>query len=175
VVALAMGTGKIIGGLFPAELRAGSLPQLVQSIATNKFVLITVFSLVAATAAPRLLDRLRGYDRIGVFLLFLFLFSIGLPADLRVVIFQTPLLFLFCAILALFNIAFTLVLGRLFKLTLEEVLLAVNATLGGPPTAAAMAVSLGWRPLVLPGLLAGLWGYVIGTPLGLMVFALLSR
>jgi uncharacterized membrane protein len=175
VVALAMGIGKIIGGLFPAELRAGSLPQLVQSIATNKFVLITVFSLVAATAAPRLLDRLRGYDRIGVFLLFLFLFSIGLPADLRVVIFQTPLLFLFCAILALFNIAFTLVLGRLFKLTLEEVLLAVNATLGGPPTAAAMAVSLGWRPLVLPGLLAGLWGYVIGTPLGLMVFALLSR
>ncbi len=174
VVALAMGAGGLIGGLFPAGIEAGSFPHLVRTIVTNKFVLITAFSLAAATAAPRALERLRGYDRIGVFLLFLFLFSIGLPADLRTVIFQTPMLLLFCLIMALGNLVFTMVLGKLFKLDLEELLLASNATLGGPPTAAAMAVSRGWRPLVLPALLAGLWGYVIGTPLGLMVYALLS-
>ncbi len=77
--------------------------------------------------------------------------------------------------MALTNLVFTLVLGKLFRLDLEDLLLSVNATLGGPPSAAAMAVSRGWSPLVLPALLAGLWGYAIGTPLGLMVYAALSR
>ncbi|QJE95768.1 DUF819 domain-containing protein [Luteolibacter luteus] len=175
VVAIAMGCGKLIAGFFPEDLKAGSFPHLIRMIATNKFVLITGFSLLAATLAPRALERLRGYDRIGIFLLFLFLFSIGLPADLRTVIFHTPVLFLFCLVMAVGNVLFTMVLGKLFKLDLEELLLAINATLGGPPTAAAMAVSRDWKSLVLPGLLAGLWGYIIGTPLGLMVFSILSR
>ena len=45
----------------------------------------------------------------------------------------------------------------------------MNATLGGPPTAAAMAISKGWSDLVLPGLLIGLWGYTIGTATGLFI------
>jgi uncharacterized membrane protein len=68
-----------------------------------------------------------------------------------------------------------MVLGKLFRLPLEPLLLASNATLGGPPTAAAMAASRGWPTLVLPGLLAGLWGYIIGTPVGLMVYGLLTK
>lgn len=175
IVALAMGTGKFMGGMFAPDTPPSSLAGLAKMILTNKYVLITTFSLVAATAAPRSLAKLRGYDRIGIFLLFLFLFSIGLPADLRAVVGRTHLLFVFCLIMAVGNLLFTMVLGKLFRLDLEELLIAVNATLGGPPTAAAMAASRGWKPLVLPGLLAGLWGYIIGTPLGLMVFSLLSR
>jgi uncharacterized membrane protein len=175
VVALAMGIGKAMAGLFPADLSAGSWPHFAKTLLTNKFVLITAVSLVAATLFPRPLARLHGYERIGTFLLFLFLFSIGLPTDLRLVIFDAPKLFLLCLIMALTNLVFTLGLGKLFRLDLEDLLLSVNATLGGPPTAAAMAVSRGWSPLVLPALLAGLWGYAIGTPLGLMVYAALSR
>jgi uncharacterized membrane protein len=57
----------------------------------------------------------------------------------------------------------------------EELLLAMNATLGGPPTAAAMPISAGWPKLVLPGLLIGFWGYVIGTPAGVMVVEWFKR
>ena len=56
---------------------------------------------------------------------------------------------------------------------LEHLLLCVNATLGGPATAAAMAIAKGWPRLVLPAVLVGIWGYVIGTPLGLLVGRLL--
>ena len=73
------------------------------------------------------------------------------------------------------NVAFTLVAGKLLRLNLEELLLAMNATLGGPPTAAAMANSAGWPRLVLPGLLIGLWGYVIGTPSGVLVVEFFRR
>ena len=88
---------------------------------------------------------------------------------------QAPVLFLFCLIIASMNVGFTLVVGKFLRLNLEELLLAMNATLGGPPTAAAMAISAGWPRLVLPGLLIGLWGYIIGTPIGVMVVEFLKK
>ena len=66
-------------------------------------------------------------------------------------------------------------MGRLLKLNLEELLLAVNATLGGPASAGAMAISKGWSGLVLPAILAGLWGYIIGTFVGILVAEILMR
>jgi uncharacterized membrane protein len=38
-----------------------------------------------------------------------------------------------------------------------------------------MAISRGWSNLVLPGLLAGVWGYVIGTFVGIVVTETLLR
>jgi hypothetical protein len=32
-----------------------------------------------------------------------------------------------------------------------------------------MAISCGWTGSVLPAILCGIWGYIFGTPLGLMV------
>ncbi|MCC6234355.1 MAG: DUF819 family protein [Verrucomicrobiales bacterium] len=144
-------------------------------MATNRFVLITALALAVATAFPRWLSTIRGADEIGSFILYLFLFGIGLPADLSAVVRGGPALFLLCVIICATNIGVTLALGRWLRWPLEELVLSVNATLGGPPTAAAMAVSKGWSRLVLPGILIGLWGYTIGTPLGLLVTATLDR
>ena len=71
--------------------------------------------------------------------------------------------------MALTNLVFTLGVGKLLRQNLEELLLSVNATIGGPPSAATMAISRGWSKLVLPGLLAGIWGYIIGTFVGVAV------
>jgi uncharacterized membrane protein len=38
-----------------------------------------------------------------------------------------------------------------------------------------MAVSAGWPRLVLPGILVGIWGYVIATPIGVLVVEWLKR
>lgn len=110
-----------------------------------------------------------------MYLLYLFFFVIGLSADLWQVIFNMPSLFGFCLVMAVTNLLVTLGLGRLFKLPLEELLVSVNATLGGPPSAAAMAIAKGWSSLVLPGLLVGIWGYVIGTSLGILMTEMLMR
>ena len=59
--------------------------------------------------------------------------------------------------------AVTLLVGKLFGFNLEELLISSNATIGGPTTAAAMAISKGWDDLVLPAMLVGVWGYVIGN------------
>ena len=77
--------------------------------------------------------------------------------------------------MAVTNLLFTLGIGKLLRLNLEELLLSVNATLGGAPSAAAMAVSTGWSKLVLPGVLAAIGGYIIGTFVGIVIGEILLR
>jgi len=174
VVALAMsGKGWIEGG-WPARAEVHWVEGTLRALLTNRFVLITAASLLVATLFSKPLSRVSGADELGSFMLYLFLFTIGLPADLRTVADSGLPLFVLCAIMAVTNVLVPLLVGRLLRLPIEELMLGVNATLGGPPTAAAMAISKGWSKLVLPGLLIGLWGYSIGTPLGLLITSLLN-
>ena len=168
-LALATGLGRLMPLLFPDPGDLGMGMKMLFTLATNKFVLITLVTLTLATLLARPLAKVNGPEEFGAYLLLVFLFTLGLPADLRSVLTQAPLFFVFCAVIAVVNLVFTLVIGRLFRLNLEELLLAVNANLGGAPSAAAMAISAGWPKLVLPGLLVGIWGYVVGTPLGVLM------
>lgn len=169
VLALAFGAESSLKAAFGDVSQAGLGWRIFTALAANRFIWLTGLSLALATVLARPLSRIRGMDESGAWMLMLFLFVIGLPADLWRVVRDAPLFFVFCAIIAAANIGFTLVAGKFFRIHLEELLLAMNATLGGPPTAAAMAAGAGWPKLVLPGLLIGLWGYVIGTPLGILV------
>ena len=149
--------------------------KIVQSVFANRYVLITFLTVALTTLFHRRLETIQGAEDLGMYLLYLFFFVIGLKADFVLVVTKVPVLFGFCTVIAVTNLVVTLVLGKLFKLNLEELLLSVNATLGGAPSAAAMAISRGWSELVLPGLLAGIWGYVIGTFVGIVVAEALLR
>ncbi len=148
---------------------AMSLPALAGSVVGNLYVLITFFSVTAATVLHRHLEPVGGSEELGAYLLYTFFFVIGLPADLVAVVVNVPVMFGFCLTIAMVNLILTLGLGKLLGLNLEELLLSVNATLGGAPSAAAMAIAKGWDRLVLPGILVGIWGYAIGTFLGILV------
>lgn len=149
--------------------------KFIQSIFANSYALITFITVSITTLLHRWTDRIQGTDELGAFFLYVFFFVIGLRADFWEVVRHVPVLFLFCLVMAATNLIVTLSLGKLLRLNLEELLLSVNATLGGAPSAAAMAVSKGWSNLVLPGLLAGIWGYVIGTFVGVVVAEALLR
>jgi uncharacterized membrane protein len=139
----------------------------------NLFVQLTFFSVLVATLFHRQMAAIHGAQEMGTYLLYVFLFVIGLPADLFVVLKEAPIMFGFCGVIAIVNIIVGLIGGKLFKQNLEDILIGVNATLGGPATAMAMAMSMGWSRLVLPALLVGIWGYIIGTGLGLLMTGLL--
>ena len=63
--------------------------------------------------------------------------------------------------------------GRLLRLDIGAVAVASQAAVGGPSSALAVAISREWRHLVLPGVVMGLFGYAVGTYLGLGVGYLL--
>ncbi|REK19289.1 MAG: DUF819 domain-containing protein [Planctomycetota bacterium] len=170
VVAVANLTARLVESL-PAERTPASV---LGEVLSNEFLHITAWATLVATVFHRSLERVRGAEEMGAYLLYLFLFTIGLPADLWLVLSQVPMMFVFCLMIALANLVVTFVGGRLLKLNLEDLALSVNATLGGAPSAAALAISMGWSKLVLPALLIGVWGYTIGTAIGLLVGELLS-
>src|SRR5699024_30988 len=94
--------------------------------------------------------------------------------NLIIIIKQGPILFVFVLIIAVVNLLVTLLLGRAFKFTLEEMTLASNANLGGPTTAAAMAIAKGWNKLIVPILLVGVLGYVLGNYIGTAMYYLVN-
>jgi uncharacterized membrane protein len=174
-VALAEGLRRLVVPAFGDVAQAPLAWQMLQVVCTNHFVVLTAVSLALATVFHKPMAAINGPEELGTFILYLFLFCIGLPANLTLVLVQAPLFFVFCGIIAVVNLGWTLAWGRLLRFNLEELLLAVNATLGGAPSAAALAVSAGWPRLVLPGILVGIWGYVIGTPVGVVVAEWLKR
>lgn len=158
-----------------AGLLKANTSGLLQIIIGNQFVILTIFAVALSTLFPKFFANLRGAQEIGTFLIYIFFVVIGCPADLWQVIRNAPLLFVFCGIMAGINILFTLGVGKLAKLNIEELAVASNANLGGPSTAAAMCVAKGYDELVVPAILVGLFGYMIGTPLGLMVYNILAK
>ncbi|EWG12979.1 hypothetical protein PBF_01110 [Cytobacillus firmus DS1] len=56
--------------------------------------------------------------------------------------------------------------NAILKYDIEEILLASNANVGGPTTAAAMAIAKGWQDLIGPILVVGTLGYIIGNYVG---------
>jgi uncharacterized membrane protein len=106
---------------------------------------------------------------LGTFLIYIFLVVIGVPASIQLILTKSPLLLVFCGIIVLVNMIVSLALGKLFKFDLEEILLASNASIGGPTTAAAMAIAKGWNKLIAPCILAGTLGYIIGGYAGILM------
>ena len=89
-------------------------------------------------AFEKQIEGISGYNEIGTYLIYLFFFVIGVPASIPMIIANAPLLFVFTLIIALTNMIFCFVFGKLLKFNLEDIVLASNANIGGPTTAVAM-------------------------------------
>lgn len=133
----------------------------------NRYVLVSMISVLAATIFRRALGGLEGVQELGVYLLYVYLFMLGLPVNVRQLSESALALFAFCSIVASANLLFALLAGKLCRIPTEPLLLTVNATIGGPSTAAAMAGACRWGELVLPAILVGLLGYSVAAPIGI--------
>lgn len=166
---------KLIGGFFKGLIPADNwFLKMLNTFFGSEYVWITNLSLVWSTCFSKQASNMRGAQEIGTWLIYLFFFVIGAPASVGVLIRNAPILLLFCMIIVLVNMLFCFLGGKLFRFDLEEIVLASNANIGGPTTAAGMAISQGWVRLVGPCMLVGTFGYVIGTWLGILVGSLLG-
>ena len=159
-----------IGGLIPDT---GVVLHMLHTFFGSEYVWITTVSMACATFGEKQVAKLSGSQEIGTYLIYLFLFVIGVPASISKIIQETPLLLVFTGIMVLVNMLFCFVGGKLLHFDLEDIILASNANIGGPTTAAGMAISQGWSALVGPVMLVGTFGYVIGTYLGILVGGIL--
>ena len=139
--------------------------------------MITLATVAAATMSPRFFKGLSSTGTaVGIIFMQMFLFTAGAAGSIRLVIEQAPSLFAFSALLVGIHFLSLIGIGRLIlRLKPNELYLASNANVGGPTTAAAMASGKGWKKLVVPALLVGIFGYGTATPVALGLGHLLQK
>lgn len=148
---------------------------IISSFFGDPYLLLTTLTLIVVAICGDFFEKLAGASEIGTFLIYIFFVVIGIPASFATIITTAPLLFVFVIIILIFNLGLSLLLGKAFKFKIEEILLASNATAGGPTTAAALAIGKGWTGLVGPILIIGTLGYVVGNYAGTLMYQLLSH
>lgn len=119
--------------------------------------------------------RLHGGFELGILLSFVFFATIAAGANILAMIQIAPLLILLVIILLCVHALITFGLGLLFRFSLPELIIASNAAVLGATTAPALAAAKGWRELITPGILVGVFGYALGTVAGTAVFQFWSR
>ena len=172
VVTVSKFIGATLGTVISPD--ANWFTKMCNTFLGSQYVWITLISMIFATFFEKQASSMNGAQEIGTFFIYMFFFVIGVPASIMEILTNAPLLFVFCLIMVVVNMLFCLIGGKMFGFALEDILIASNANIGGPTTAAGMAISQGWNALVGPAMLVGTLGYVIGTYLGIIVGSLLG-
>ena len=167
VVTISKGIGGAFATLVPAD--GGTLSKMCSAFLGSQYVWITLLSVVFASAFEKQANAMNGAQEIGTFFIYMFFFIIGVHASIVEILTNAPLLFVFCFIMVVVNMLFCLIGGEILNFPLEDIIIASNANIGGPTTAAGMAISQGWTSLVGPAMLVGTFGYAIGTYIGIVV------
>lgn len=166
LVVVATKIAEFFAGVIPAGEEVGFGWNLLSGLIGDQYLVLTTLTFLALALFPRYFDGINGSQEIGTFLIYLFFVVIGIPASIPLIVQNAPLLLVFVAVIVIVNLTVSLTAGKLLKYDLEEILLVVNANVGGPTTAAAMAIAKGWRELIGPILVVGTIGYVIGNYIG---------
>ena len=151
------------------------LLDLLISLVTDKYLLLTTITFVTVSIFKTPFEQLNGSQELGTYCIYLFFVVIGIPASIALIVTKAPLLFVFVFMIAMINLVLTMGVGKLFKFNIEEVMLACNANIGGPTTAAALAISRGWTKLVGPIMVIGTVGYVIGNYVGTIIYFIVTQ
>ncbi|MEK4383739.1 DUF819 family protein [Aeribacillus sp. FSL K6-2848] len=157
---------KYFDQLIPSREDVSFFMNLLNGLFGDGYIMLTTMTFMALTLFPKYFENINGSQEVGTFLVHIFFVVIGIPASIPLIIQNAPLLLLFAFIIVIINLIISLVAGKIFKYDLEDILLASNANIGGPTTAAALAIAKGWKNLIGPILIVGTFGYIIGNYVG---------
>ena len=147
---------------------------VVLSMTQYSILFITLLTIAVANLFPQAMHKLEGEFEVGMLLMYLFFAAVGAGTDAITFISNALNLFFFGMIIILVHLALVLLGARLLKIDLAEAIVASGAALVGPAPTAAIAISKGWKELVTPGIMCGIFGYVIATFIGVSVTAMLD-
>ncbi len=126
--------------------------------------IITAVVVLLATLFPRYMAPLApAGEGVAKILLQTFFAVVGASGSIRAVLTTAPALFLVSGTQVAVHLAMMLYVGKAMGFSRPELLIASNANVGGPTTAAGMATAKGWRALLVPAILMGVLGYALAT------------
>ena len=138
------------------------------------FLFITLMTLAIANLCPTLLGKIEGEFDTGLLLMYLFFAIVGAGTDMSQFAGAAFVLFFYGLFIIGVHLLITFILAKLFRFDLEETVVASAAALVGPAVTAALATSRGWKHLVTPGIMCGIFGYAIASFIGVAIVKILS-
>ncbi len=144
-----------------------SLPQY-------NILFITILTIIIANLIPKTMHNLEGDFDLGMLFMYVFFAAVGAGTDANFFASSALTLFFYGMFIIVVHLLIVLFAAKLLKVDIAEAIVASAAALVGPAVTAAIATSKGWRTLVTPGIMCGIFGYVIGTFIGVGVTAILN-
>ena len=144
------------------------------SLTQYNILFITVLTIIIANLMPKTMNNLEGEFDLGMLLMYIFFAAVGAGTNADFFYSSALILFAYGMFIIVVHLLIVLIAAKLMKVDLDEAIVASAAALVGPAVTAAIATSKGWRTLVTPGIMCGIFGYVIGTFIGVSVTAILN-
>jgi uncharacterized membrane protein len=163
----ALGLALVIfaaGGSFTLFLpEASALPAAILTITTLG---------IAASFVPRV-RRLRNSFQLGYYLILVFSIAVSSMANVRELTVTAPVILLYVASLLVIVSIIHLGLSALFRIDTDTHIITATSFIFSPPFVPVVAAAIGNRKVVVPGVLIGVTGWVLGNYIGFAVAYLL--
>lgn len=143
-------------------------PTFIAQLFGSVYLVMTVITAILATVFHKFFGNIKGTLELGNIGMLSWFVTVGIAGNLATIVKNGLLSLGLLAVVIVVNVVFSVIGAKLIHTTWEDAVNAVCATVGGPPTAAAVSVAFGWSEMVVPGILVGLWGYVIGNYFGII-------
>ncbi|MEM7278096.1 MAG: DUF819 family protein [Pseudomonadota bacterium] len=134
---------------------------------------VTILTIIIANLLAPLMKKIEGDFEMGMIFMYIFFAMVGSATDATEFLDSAVILLVYGMLIIGIHILVVLLVARVLKIDLAEAIVASGAALVGPAATAAIAISRGWRSLITPGIMCGIFGYVIGTFIGVAVTKLL--
>lgn len=144
------------------------------SMTQYTILFITVLAVAVANVFPNTLQNLEGDFELGMLIMYLFFVVAGAGTSATAFIGSAFYLFIYGMSIILIHLTLVLLMAKVFKIDLAEAVVGSGAALVGPAVTAAIATSRGWKHLITPAIMCGIFGYVIATFIGVAITKMLA-
>jgi uncharacterized membrane protein len=149
-----------IAGAIALSFAICALAQLVCDrwhLGQYRLFVITIITVVLANLLPGRFEKLEGEFPLGMLCMYAFFAIIGAGTNAVVFLKSAPILFFYCTSMLLVQFVVVLVVGKLLKLDLADILMGSAAAIIGAAAAAGVASAKGWKTLITPAITVGMF------------------
>lgn len=112
--------------------------------------------------------KLNGAEVLSYFAMHIFFIQLGAASELSQVLKAGIPIFSLMLLVMAVHVIVSYGAAWVFKIDLAIVTIASQAAIGGPGSALAISLAMKWGKLVAPGVIVGIFGYALGTYLGVI-------
>ena len=137
-------------------------------------IVVTVVTVTLVNLAPGPFAKLEGDFALGMLFMYAFFAMVGAGTDAVTFMHSAPVLFFYCTFMLIVQFIIVLLVARLLRFDLADVIIGSGAAIVGSAAAAGIAMAKGWKSHVTPGIAMGMLGKVIANFIGIAIFKWLS-